>query len=1412
MGYSLRRPTAEKLTPMKHKDKMAEFVDVPQDLKGYVIGTRGNIVRSIMERSRAKVYSYGDEKGFWVKGTKEQREDAKKLILEMVEGGRVKLEQRKSTRICYYIDNLNLPANTKLRLQKERVVPSRVKAEYRLRPIHSYEIEVSSQESPSPRNDPSYLKDLEAEVLHSLERIKREMEAKPYLKADIWCHFGTVLIHQPDEGTGGEWIIENAVHKLLQGTKWKTVFKGGINLDEKFVEQHLCNQSRPEYDNYLSRYDLAFQTPNGSQVIFKAWVTKKNVAEKLEGIPIPYTDVKNILDEVDFHDPFTSSRCRGWLIFPRQRYLRADILFPGCEFDCRLLVRVLADSGLDMDLVPKEDTRNALLRYLSKVTFSDEDDFGLRVPDVKFIPDGFQLTFMRCSKRAQYRFSEEFSIILSKESIPMLAGDIVKKETDFHLHCKEWDELLISRNWEPAQISKKLPDFFQFVKKVQSSIIHEMKHEGASVPPEILARGSSAVESYFKALADGRTSLKRVPVMLIGQDRAGKTSLKKSLKGICFDPEEDSTVGIDVDPSYFKVTTETLRTGTVAKQQDADEDTSFDRHAAMKIVHDLKKENQSPMFKTSTEETRNPLEDKCEIARITDTIQSERHTRHSKTRQRVPKPKKDETDISPFSPVHNQEARTDFTGILPEEIAVETETLLKGDVDDNRKHVYLTLWDFAGQSVYYDTHPIFLTEQAIYCLVYDLSLNPHDMAKPVVKQGVYKTFQDSVNLKTNLDYLDFWMRSVASLAGGAPESADRTTAEDQTLSQELPPVILVCTHADTPYDKERNPTEIAHEILGCLKSKPYGIHLSDVFVVDNTKSGTESECPEVVSLRKEVYDVAKGLPHISETIPIKWLKFDKALRALKGKEKHVVSLEVAKDAAESCDIAGDVGFETVMNYLHDLRILIHFDDTPALNELVVLDIKWLIDVFKNIITVKPYDRKEQKFVDLWSKLEKEGVLHEELLSHVWGTLSEKEGLYEGLITIMEKFSLLCPLSSEKPKSYLVPSMLKTRPTSDIVKLVSSAQIPSLFVKFKPEKVPAGLFHRLVLQFFRWGKGNFLSANIPQLFQNVVRFITCGDKICSVIFVCYTSTVEVAIYSEDQQKATAYTCASVVCRQLGLKLESMRKEFFWLRNMRYEMAVLCPVCCRGGALEDYCDSHDLEGCKEEHCLHFWLLSELCSAKKPIVCNTPGLKKDVVVDVEQFSPWIPSLEQQNANGEPPVRSLSTGEESRERAIVLPCKLVESLSCQSSDWKQVLSQLQENLPCSEASLDNPDVGTRELIRRFTREAKYFGRLDVVRHLRGITPAGTTGPVLPENLQIQDMSSQQRTDVTVALTVADKWQLVAEKFGLNRDRIDFLNSRFPNPADALLAHIARQRPLTVGYVYDLLCECDLQVIADKL
>ena len=51
---------------------------------------------------------------------------------------------------------------------------------------------------------------------------------------------------------------------------------------------------------------------------------------------------------------------------------------------------------------------------------------------------------------------------------------------------------------------------------------------------------------YQKALRDGYVSVYRGRIFLIGQDRAGKTSLKKSLLGVPFDPKEESTEGIDL--------------------------------------------------------------------------------------------------------------------------------------------------------------------------------------------------------------------------------------------------------------------------------------------------------------------------------------------------------------------------------------------------------------------------------------------------------------------------------------------------------------------------------------------------------------------------------------------------------------------------------------------------------------------------------------------------------------------------------------------------------------------------------------------------------------------------------------------------------------------------------------------------
>ena len=73
------------------------------------------------------------------------------------------------------------------------------------------------------------------------------------------------------------------------------------------------------------------------------------------------------------------------------------------------------------------------------------------------------------------------------------------------------------------------------------------------VPQEIQAQGHRAEAAFKEAMEKGSVEVYRGRIMLIGQDRAGKTSLKKLLLGIPFDPEEESTVGIEVHPSKFEV-------------------------------------------------------------------------------------------------------------------------------------------------------------------------------------------------------------------------------------------------------------------------------------------------------------------------------------------------------------------------------------------------------------------------------------------------------------------------------------------------------------------------------------------------------------------------------------------------------------------------------------------------------------------------------------------------------------------------------------------------------------------------------------------------------------------------------------------------------------------------------------------
>ena len=106
------------------------------------------------------------------------------------------------------------------------------------------------------------------------------------------------------------------------------------------------------------------------------------------------------------------------------------------------------------------------------------------------------------------------------------------------------------------------------------------------MPPEILARGPRAQRAYERALQIGKVKVYRGRIMILGQDRAGKTSLKKSLLGLPFDPQENSTIGVEVDPSRCELEVAQLKNWEPSERKKFDV-SDFTENMAKLVARDL---------------------------------------------------------------------------------------------------------------------------------------------------------------------------------------------------------------------------------------------------------------------------------------------------------------------------------------------------------------------------------------------------------------------------------------------------------------------------------------------------------------------------------------------------------------------------------------------------------------------------------------------------------------------------------------------------------------------------------------------------------------------------------------------------------------------------------------------------------
>ena len=103
------------------------------------------------------------------------------------------------------------------------------------------------------------------------------------------------------------------------------------------------------------------------------------------------------------------------------------------------------------------------------------------------------------------------------------------------------------------------------------------------IPASVRARGEKAIAAYRRALETGGSTYdKRVKVLLVGQDRVGKTSLGKALRGEPFDEAELSTEGVQMIPAI-----KNAGTGAWRNPASLEHTTVFDHKVAAKTAEVL---------------------------------------------------------------------------------------------------------------------------------------------------------------------------------------------------------------------------------------------------------------------------------------------------------------------------------------------------------------------------------------------------------------------------------------------------------------------------------------------------------------------------------------------------------------------------------------------------------------------------------------------------------------------------------------------------------------------------------------------------------------------------------------------------------------------------------------------------------
>ena len=404
-------------------------------------------------------------------------------------------------------------------------------------------------------------------------------------------------------------------------------------------------------------------------------------------------------------------------------------------------------------------------------------------------------------------------------------------------------------------------------------------------PYEVLARGEVAVKIFNKALLEGKAQVTRMQLTVLGNVGVGKTSLVRNLSGEEFEEERKETHGI--------ITSMVEMTELDNSWHTADLNSSHvDDILSDKVCEGIKEES---VIKDQGQTLQG-----ADLSLATGSQHSVHIIRHPSI------------EYTPESSLACNSYQANIVAVPsdgclesggsnnqqkpPRDIPVKaiTRKLRKASLNEGeteqRKYTKISIWDFAGHSLYEAMHHVFLNRRSFYLVVTNLV----ELCNPGTTDEA-------------LEKLYFWLNSV------------------RVHTSLTSSIFLVGTHRDQVCQED---ILAAEEVLGDKLLETFGQQLvrngenSLLFTIENT---CDSEDEGAVKLKAAIEVEAFRQSLMDEELPVLWLHFEEEIlkcREDPGCQACITKASLKESLQQShCQITEEM-FESMLQFYHDSGVII----------------------------------------------------------------------------------------------------------------------------------------------------------------------------------------------------------------------------------------------------------------------------------------------------------------------------------------------------------------------------------------------------------------------------------------------------------------------------------------------------------